>query len=227
MSQIPKESIMFLKKLNANNNRDWFNKNKGQYEAAREGVINFSNKVLEELTKHDNIQTESGKKSLYRIYRDVRFSKNKTPYNVHWSGGFKRATNLLRGGYYFRLEPDNFIVAGGFWGPNPPDLKRIREEIDYNAPSFREIFNQHDFKETFGNISGDEVKTAPKGYHIQNPNIDLLRKKQFILSKKFTLEDVLAKDYYAKVNDTYTKMRPFFDLMSDILTTDANGVSMY
>ena len=163
MTQIPKNSLDFLKKIETNNNRDWFHANKDEYVTAHEGVISFADKLLENINKHDNILTVSGKKSLFRIYRDVRFSKNKTPYNIHWSGGFKRATDLLRGGYYFRLEHGSFIVGGGFWGPNPKDLKRIREEIDFNAEEFRRIFNQKDFIKTFGKLEGEEVKTSPKG----------------------------------------------------------------
>jgi uncharacterized protein (TIGR02453 family) len=226
MTQIPKHSLDFLKKIKANNNREWFHENKPEYQKAHEGIIGFADQLLENLNKHDNIKTVSGKKSMYRIYRDVRFSKNKTPYNVHWSGGFARATDALRGGYYFRLEHDNFLIGGGFWGPNPKDLKRIREEIDFNDEAFRSIFNQKKFKETFGELVGEEVKTSPKGYSIDNPNIDLLRKKQFILSKSFTIKEVLDKNYHQKVDDTYKQMREFFDLMSEVLTTDSNGESI-
>ena len=223
MSHIPEHSIAFLKKIKANNNREWFHQNKDEYLKAHLGIVSFADALLLELQKHDDIQTPSGKKSLYRIYRDVRFSKNKTPYNIHWSGGFKRATNLLRGGYYFRLEHGNFIIRGGFWGPNPKDLKRIREEIDFNADAFRSVLENKKLVKTFGGLIGDEVKTSPKGYSIDNPNIDLLRKKQFILSKSFTLDEVLEPNYYKKANETFKDMRPFFDLMSDVLTTDANG----
>jgi uncharacterized protein (TIGR02453 family) len=97
---INKETIQFLKTLSKNNNRDWFNKHKNKYEVARANMIDFADALLAEMNKHDNIETETGKKSLYRIYRDVRFSKDKTPYSDYWGGGFRRATKKLRGGYY-------------------------------------------------------------------------------------------------------------------------------
>ncbi len=226
MSQIPKYSLDFLKKIESNNNREWFHANKEEYLKAQQGIVAFADNLLAEMQKHDDIETVSGKKSLFRIYRDVRFSKNKTPYNIHWSGGFKRATNKLRGGYYFRLEHGNFIVACGFWGPNPKDLKRIRQEIDHYPEVFEKVLTSKKFQKQFGELQGDGVKTAPKGYKIDHPNIELLRKKQFIIAKSFPIKEVLEKDYYKKVNALYKDMRPFLDMMSEVLTTDSNGESV-
>ena len=92
----------------------------------RGNIIAFADALLTEMNKHDKIETPSGKESLFRIYKDVRFSKDKTPYNTHWNGAFKRATKKLRGGYYFNIKPGNSFLAGGFWNPEPKDLKRIR-----------------------------------------------------------------------------------------------------
>src|SRR5437868_799730 len=119
---IPESAIDFLKLVKKNNNRDWFNAHKDRYVKEHEAIIAFADAVLFEMNKHDNIETSSGKKSLHRIYRDTRFSKEKTPYKTNWSGSFSRATKKLRGGYYFHIEPGNTFVAGGFWGPNPQDL---------------------------------------------------------------------------------------------------------
>ncbi len=129
---IKKESYTFLKTLAKNNNRDWFNAHKDNYLEAHENIIQFADTLLNLMNKHDKIETESGKKSLFRIYKDIRFSKDKTPYSCRWAGGFQRATKKLRGGYYFHLEPGNSFLAGGFWGPEPDDLKRIREDISLN-----------------------------------------------------------------------------------------------
>ncbi|MBL7898169.1 MAG: DUF2461 domain-containing protein, partial [Crocinitomicaceae bacterium] len=116
---IDKSVFDFLKKLKKNNDRDWFNAHKEDYLKQHEIMIQFADNLLVEMQKHDHIETASGKKSLHRIYRDIRFSSDKTPYNTNFSGGFKRATAALRGGYYFHLEPGNSFVGGGFWGPNP------------------------------------------------------------------------------------------------------------
>jgi uncharacterized protein (TIGR02453 family) len=223
---IKPETINFLKTLSKNNNRDWFNARKNKYEIARENMIEFSDALLFEMNKHDNIETPSGKKSLYRIYRDVRFSKDKTPYSGYWGGGYRRATKKLRGGYYFHIEKGNSSLMGGFWGPSPDDLQRIRQDIDLNHAEWRKVLADKTFKKTFGQLRGEQVKSAPRGFDKDHEAIDLLRYKQFIIKHSFTDKEVLSKDFVKKANDIFKKMRPFFDHMSEILTTDANGESI-
>jgi len=223
---IKENSIKFLKTLSKNNDREWFNDHKEKYTEAHNNLVDFADALLLEMNKHDNIETSSGKKSLYRIYKDVRFSKDKTPYNTHWSGGFKRATKKLRGGYYFHIKPGNSFVAGGFWGPNPDDLKRIRQDIDLNYNDWKKLLANKTLVNTFGKMRGELVGSAPRGYAKDNPAIDLLRYKQFILKHEFTDKEVLSPDFLMKVNDTFKKLRPFFGYMSEVLTTDANGVSI-
>lgn len=219
-------TFKFLKKLKKNNTREWFSTNKPEYELALSGVVVFAEELLAEMQKHDQIETVSGKKSLYRIYRDIRFSKDKTPYKIHWAGGFKRATASLRGGYYFHLEPGNSLIAGGFWGPNSADLKHIRDHIAQDDEPLREVINHKSFKKHFSQLHGETLKTAPKGFDKEHPAVDLLRYKQFILTHKFEDDDVLSKDFAKKVSKTFVHMRPFLDCMSDILTTDLNGVPL-
>lgn len=227
MAQISKENFQFLKNLSKNNNRDWFQDNKPVYQKFHEEMCEFADSLLLKLNEHDVIETATGKKSLYRIYRDVRFSKDKSPYKTNWAGGFKRASKLRRGGYYFHIEPGNSFVGGGFWGPNKEDLLRIREEIAVNGQELRDIITHKNFVNTFGTMNGDQLKKAPKGFDPEHPDIDLLRYKQFIFGKHFTDKDVLSKDFADQLNDAFTKMRPFFDFMSDVLTTDANGEPLY
>lgn len=228
MSQITKDSLAFITQLKQNNNRDWFTENKPTYQKHHASMVEFADELLSMMNTHDNIETESGKKSLFRIYRDVRFSKDKSPYKTHWSGSFKRATKLLRGGYYYHVEPGgNSFVGGGFWGPNKDDLLRIREEIAVDASELRSIITSEDFVSTFGSLNGEQLKTAPKGFDKEHPDIDLLRYKQFIFGKNFSDKEVLSPDFINQVNDTFTKMRPFFDYMSDVLTTDSNGEPLY
>lgn len=223
---IDEDSINFLKKLSKNNNREWFNEHKDMYQKTHNNIIAFADTLLSEMNKHDQIETESGKKALFRIYKDVRFSKEKIPYNTHWSGGFKRATKKLRGGYYFRVEPGNSFIAGGFWGPEPDDLKRIRQDIDLNYKEWKKMMANKTLVNTFGGIIGEQLGSAPRGYAKDHPAIDLLRYKQFILKREFTDKEVLSPIFLSRVNDTYKKMRPFLDYMSDVLTTDGNGVSI-
>jgi uncharacterized protein (TIGR02453 family) len=223
---IRKSSIDFLKDLAENNNRDWFNSHKDSYLEAHGNIVAFADALLAELNKHDNIETASGKKSVFRIYKDVRFSKDKTPYNTHWSGSFKRATKKLRGGYYFRIEPGNSFLAGGFWGPEPDDMKRIRQDIDANYEAWQDLLTNKTLSATFGKLTGQQLGSAPRGYAKDHPAINLLRYKQFILKYPFTDNEVSAIDFLDKVNDVFKKMRPFLNFMSEVLTTDANGVDL-
>jgi uncharacterized protein (TIGR02453 family) len=227
MATINKDNLDFLRKLKANNDRDWFNANKEEYLKQHQEVTEFADDLLEKLRKHDQIETPSGKKALFRIYRDVRFSKDKSPYKTHWAGGFKRATKHLRGGYYFHIEPDGIFIGGGFWAPNKEDLQRIREDIVTDASELRTIINSKRFKDTFGSLEGEQLKSSPKGFVKEHPDIDLLRYKQFIVSKKFSNEEALRADFSEKVDETFKAMRPFFDYMSVSVTTDANGVSIF
>lgn len=216
----------FLRRLKKNNNRDWFNQHKENYLAELKHVEMWSDALLHLLNSHDVIETPSGRKSLHRIYRDVRFSKDKTPYNTHWGGSFRRATRARRGSYYFHIEPGNTFVAGGFWGPNPEDMKRIRDEFAYDAERFRKIITSKKFMTTFGSLQGEKIKTAPRGFDPALEAIDLLRYKQFLLIKKFTDKEVLSDHFLKSVNETFRNMRPFLDYMSEVLTTDANGISI-
>lgn len=224
---ISKSSLEFLTELKQNNNRDWLEQNKLTYVKHQENLVLFTDYLLAQLNLHDVIETVSGKKSLHRIYRDTRFSKDKTPYKNHWSGSFTRASKERRGGYYFHIEPGNSFIAGGFQGPNPSDLKRIRDEISSDSSELRAILEEKKFIETFQVLKGEQLKTTPKGYNSDDQAIDLLRFKQFLLIKKFTDQEVLSPDFAEKANAVFKNMRPFFDYMSAVLTTDGNGNPLY
>lgn len=220
---IEKATFNFLKNLKENNNKEWFDAHKSDYLKQQEVMISFADGLLQRLNLHDVIETVSGKKSLHRIYRDTRFSKEKIPYKNNWSGGFTRATKERRGGYYFHIEPGNTFVAGGFFGPNAEDLKRVRDEISRDPSELRAILKSKDFKNTFGELQGEQLKTTPKGFNSDDEAIDLLRFKQFLLIKKFTDKEVLDSKFIDEVNAAFKNMRPFFDYMSEVLTTDGNG----
>ncbi len=224
--QLKQENLEYLKKLSKNNNRDWFNNNKDTYLENHKKIIGFAEAVLNELSKHDKIETISGKKSLHRIYRDRRFSKDKTPYKTSWSAGFKRATKELRGGYFFKIEADKAWLAGGFWGPNPADLKRIRQAIDLDAKPLKKVISSKSFKNYFGELHGEGVKTVPKGFDKNHPEIELLRRKQFMVVKEFSKQEMLSKGFHKEISKGFKNMRPFFNVMSEILTTNADGESI-
>ncbi|MFK8101056.1 MAG: DUF2461 domain-containing protein [Saprospiraceae bacterium] len=221
---IPKSALQFLKNLSKNNDRDWFAKNKSKYETAHAALKIFKDAVGKEMGKYDNIE----KVKLHRIYRDVRFSKNKLPYKKSFSGSLSRATNQLRGGYYWHIEPGgNSIVGGGFWGPNSEDLKRIRQHIAFDDQPLRKILKSAKFKKQFGTLQGEQLKTAPRGFEKDHPAVDLLRYKQLYAFRTFTDAEVLDEKFLAELVKTFLALRPYFDYMSEILTTDLNGVPLY
>lgn len=223
VNTIPKETLPFLKKLSKNNNRDWFNDNKAEFKAIETKVKEAYNSLGELLNNHDQID----KVKVFRIYRDVRFSKNKLPYKTHFGGSFHRKKPELRGGYYLHIQPKNeSFIATGFWEPNKEDLFRIRKEFEMDDSEIREILNQTKFKNTWGGFVGDELKTAPKGFDKEHQAIDLIRKKQFIFIKKYTDKEVNSKGFLDDVNTSFVNVRPFFDYMSDVLTTNLNGESL-
>jgi len=219
---IPKKAFTFFKQLEKNNNRDWFNAHKPEFKNIEAEVKSFFNVLFENLQKHDDVD----KLKMFRIYRDVRFSKNKTPYKTHFGGSINRQKPHLRGGYYLQITPGGSFAATGFWDPSKEDLLRIRKEFELDDSEIRVILNNKKFKSIWGNFVGDEVKTAPKGFSKEHPNIDLIRKKQFIFTKKYTDKEVLSPDFINEVSATFKAIRPYFDYMSEVLTTDLNGVSL-
>ena len=223
---IQKSTLSFLSKLSKNNSRDWFAKNKTVYLAAQENIIAFTGALLSEMRKHDTLETNSGKDSLFRIYRDLRFSKDKSPYKTYWAGHFKRATKKLRGGYYFQIGPGQSMAAGGFFSPDPKDLLRIRKDIDLNYPDWEKMLAAKKINKSFGELKGEKVTTSPKGFSKNNPAIGLLKHKQFYFSRSFSDKEVLSADFLKEMNQTFKNLRPYFDYMSEVLTTDANGVSL-
>jgi len=223
---IPQSSLDFLTQLKENNNKPWFEANKPNYLIQLNHIETFAGALLDELSQTDVLETASGKKSVYRIYRDIRFSKDKTPFKTFWGGSFTRAGKERRGGYYFHLEKGNSFFAGGFWGPNAADLKRIRSEFAQDAKPFQKILNAQSFTQTFGTLQGEQLKTSPKGFDINHEAIDLLRYKQFLIIKRFTDDEVLSPLFLEQSLETCKNMRPFFDYMSEVLSTDINGASV-
>lgn len=224
---VQKTTLNFLKKLAANNDRDWFNEHKDQYEKAKGDAEAFMDALIAKMNTHDQLETPSGKKSLFRIYNDVRFSKSKAPFNPRFAAHLKRSKPLLRGGYYIRLRPGDSRVACGFMFPNADDLKRIREDIAANYTDWKKLLKSKAIVQNFGQMQGQQLKTTPKGFSSSDPAIELLRYKQFWFERKFTDREVLADDFLNTVNATFKAIRPFFDYMSELLTTDANGESLF
>ena len=219
MQAIPKNTISFLKELKLNNNREWFNENKDRFNNIQSQVKIFAQEVNDSLNVSDNIE----KIKIFRIYRDLRFSKDKTPYKKNIGMAFHRAKPELRGGYYLEISADESFIAAGFWNPNKEDLLRIRKEIEIDGQEFKRIINQKKIKDIWGDLRGDEVKTSPKGFTSDHEYIDLIKKKQFIFIKKLKEKDILDEKFQKELVNYFKSIRPFFDYMSEVLTTNLDG----
>lgn len=219
---VSSSTIRFLKDLSKNNHREWFLSQKDRFDAAHDDVKQLARELEHLLNQKDII--ESAK--VFRIYRDVRFSKDKAPYKNHFGIHFTRATPARRGGYYLHIEPGGSFAGGGFWAPDPKDLKRMRDEFAFDDSRIRKILSSAAFKKYFGVLQGDELKTAPSGYERDHPAVDLLRKKNFYVMRSFSDKDVTSPGFTKEVTKTFEAMRPYFDYMSEVLTTDINGRSL-
>ncbi len=195
-------TIQFLKDLKKNNNKEWFDKNRKTYDFAKADYLEFVTKVLTQLKEQDpTLEGLEPKQCTFRINRDVRFSKNKDPYKTNMGAGFSKGGKKVQlAGYYFHAEPNESFLGGGLWMPMAPDLKKIRQEIDYNFNEFNKIVTHKDFVQQYGLLEKtDSLQRPPKGYEEDNEAIDFLKLKSFIASKKIKDEDLCSKDLVEKV----------------------------
>lgn len=218
-----KKAFEFLTHLKENNNREWFAKHKSEYDLIVQENKAFFNQIYTELQEYDQLKGIH----IFRIYKDVRFSKDQIPYKTNFGVGYSRSKPMLRGGYYIQLEPGNSFIGGGFWSPEAKDLLRIRKEFEINTTPIRNITSDKTFIKYFGELKGDSVKTAPRGFDKNHPAIDLIRKKQYLTLRKFTDKEVLSNNFQKEAVLTLLAIRPFFDYMSEVLTTDFNGEPLF
>ena len=217
------KTFTFLKKLKNNNNREWFAENKPKFKELELQIKAFGEELKDRLNEFDNVD----RFKLFRIYRDIRFSKDKTPFKTHFGLYWNRLKPSLRGGYYLHISPNNNFLACGFWDPNPKDLYRIRKEFLHDANEFRKILKSKEIYSIWGNLEGTELKTAPRNFDKNHPDIDLIRKKQFVFKINYSDKEVLEKRFIDKIELSLKAIRPFLNYMTDVLTTDENGESLY
>lgn len=216
--KMEKQILDFLKNLAKNNNREWFTEHKKSFEDAKEQAFSEFTTIYNGLKQNDYLEPMK----MYRIYRDVRFSGDKTPYKTHFAMYAGRLKPDYRGGYYLHIEPGNSFLGIGFWNPEKEDLLRIRKEIELDD-ELQTILNSKEIRSTFETIVGDEVKTAPKCFDKNHERIHLIKKKQFLLMHKLKDEEVLSDDFPQKAIEVFQKSRPFVDYMTDVLLTNLNG----
>src|ERR1035437_5453073 len=202
-----KKTLAFLKKLKKNNNRDWFLKNKPVYEEAKkEFEIIIADTIIHSIKFDKKLVGLEAKKTLFRINRDVRFSKDKSPYKTNFgsfinSGG----KNSTLPGYYIHIEPGNSFIAGGCWMPMPDKLAAIRQEIDYHLNDFKHILSRKEFKKYFGGKLSDEEKLVnpPKGYDKENPAVEFLKFKHFVVLHKVDDKKLLSPKFSQYAADVF------------------------
>ena len=209
--------LSFLKKLETNNNREWFEKNKSNYLKAKEEFEEFVQDLIKGIVKFDKqINPDlKAKDCTFRIYKDVRFSKDKLPYKNNMGASINPGgKKSLIAGYYFHLQPGGCFLAGGVYMPEPEILNAIRQEIDYNAEPLLKILKSVSFKKYFTGIDNEgALKTAPKGYDKEHPLIDLLRNRHFVVSHYFTDKQLLDKNFNKEAVNVFKAMHPFLEYL--------------
>ncbi|WP_298954344.1 DUF2461 domain-containing protein [uncultured Nonlabens sp.] len=212
----------FLKDLAQNNNKPWFEERKDYFKKLDSNFKDFTTSIYVDLNKNDTIE----KVKNYRIYRDVRFSKDKTPFKAHRSANWLRAGKNRRGSYYMRIKPNENLIGIGFFAPEKEDLLRIRKELELDAQEMRGIISSPSFISSWGSLQGEQLKTAPRNFDKNHPDIDLIRFKAFYFMKSYTDKEVISPNFMSQILDSFNQGRTFLDYMTSVLTTDLNGESL-
>lgn len=217
-------TINFLKNLKKNNNKDWFNKNRKMYETAKLDFAEFIQTVINKYSVKDaTLKNIIAKDCLFRINRDIRFSKDKTPYKSNFGASINKSGKkaMSTAGYYFHLEPGGIFLGGGIYQPMAPELNKVRQEIDYNFAAFKKIISAKKFKETYGDIDKNKnhiLTRGPKGYEPDNPAAEYLKLKSFIGITTLSDKDLLSKDLVKKTTDAFAALQPLIDFLNKALS---------
>lgn len=216
---LTKVTTDFLTKLKKNNNREWFEKNKATFLLMKAEVEGLMEEVLKTCSKMDeSLKDIDAKKTVFRIYRDVRFSKDKSPYKSHMGavvgkGGKENKTT----GFYIHIEPGGSFMAAGAWQPDAPLLKKIRQELDYNSADFNKIISNKKFKSYWGEIENHRLSNPPKGYDKTHPDIELLKLTSFIFSHKLNDSQLTGKALVKEIAEGYKIIQPFIKFIDTAL----------
>jgi uncharacterized protein (TIGR02453 family) len=219
------QTLKFLSQLKKNNNKPWFDAHRAQYEAARIDFSNFIQLVIDALQKTDTAITGlTAKDCQFRINRDIRFSKDKRPYKENFGAFICRGgKKSIYAGYYFHLAPRNSFMGGGLWMPEPVNLKKVRQEIDYSWDEFQSLLKNKNFRKTYGDLyKGEDVslKRMPKGYEEDNPAIDYLKLQSLIAETKIADEDLIKSTLHKKTLTAFETLQPLLNFMNRSLESE-------
>jgi len=213
-------TLKFLKDLKKNNNKPWFDAHRKEYEEAKTDFANFIQQVIDKYAKNDpSIKLLAAKDCMFRINRDIRFSKDKTPYKTNIGAYINRGgKKSLYGGYYFHCEPGQSFVGGGLWMPMPPELNKVRQEIDYNFPAFKKIITSKKFKSVYKDLSRDKeyvLSRVPKGYESTNEAAEYLKLKSFVSLTTLKDADLTSKNLLKKTVDAFEALQPLIHFVNE------------
>ena len=211
-----KNALQFLVKLKKNNNKEWFDKNKKEYDELRKEIILFVTGMIKNIQSFDPaMEGLEAKQCMFRINRDMRFSKDKSPYKTNFGLTFNRGgKSSFFAGYYLHIQPGGSFIAGGSYAPMPEHLAAIRQEIDYNFDEFKKILTNKEFKKYFGELSGEKLVRPPKGYELDNPAIEFLKHKQFLMWHSFDEKKLTEKDFEKYCTSVFKAMKPMLDFVN-------------
>ena len=216
MATLSPKVFEFLNKLTINNNREWFTENKNLYTESQENVIDFLEDLLKEMSGFDDeLGKIDAKKSLFRIYRDTRFSKDKIPYKTNFGASLGMGKGSQKGGYYLHMEPGKSFIAGGIYMPESSVLKELRKEISLYGEDFLKIINNKDFKKHFPELDQDDkLKKVPQGFEKEDPMAEYLKLKNFIVVYYLKDEEILDKNAVKNLTKVFKLMKPFNDFLN-------------
>lgn len=222
---LTKESLQFLDDLKKNNNRDWFQDNKKRYEIFKKDYHQLVSDFLDVMKPLDpSLELLEVKNCTFRINRDIRFSKDKSPYKAHlgvWMSTGAKGAN--RAGYYVHIEKGASFIAGGFYSPEAEDLKKVRKEIAFFHEDLEAILTDKNFKKEFGSLDINEtnsLKSMPRGYEKDHPAIDFLKLKSFTATQKYDIAEVTQKDFVVKMSKKLIALKPLNEFINRALDTD-------
>ncbi|MWB94601.1 TIGR02453 family protein [Flavobacterium sp. GA093] len=222
---LTKESLQFLDDLKKNNNRDWFQDNKKRYEIFKKDYHQLVSDFLDVMKPLDpSLELLEVKNCTFRINRDIRFSKDKSPYKAHlgvWMSTGAKGAN--RAGYYVHIEKGASFIAGGFYSPEAEDLKKVRKEIAFFHDDLEAILAEKNFKKEFGSFDVNEtnsLKNPPRGYEKDHPAIEFLKLKSFTVSQKYDISEVTQKDFVAKMSEKLIALKPLNEFINRALETE-------
>lgn len=213
---IAPSTFEFIKKLTKNNNREWFTENKTLFTEAQQNVITFLEDLITEMSAFDDeLGKIDAKKSLFRIYRDTRFSKDKIPYKTNFGASLGMGKGSQKGGYYLHIEPGKSFLAGGIYMPEPAVLKELRKEISLYGNDFIKILEQKDFKKHFPELDqADKLKKIPQGFEKEDPMGEYLKLKNFIVVYNVKDDEVLDKNAVQNFSKIFKLMKPLNDFLN-------------